>query len=417
MKIFTIIILLGCGLAFSLNGQTNDPEALYDQMRTLSETGMTGEAIDLGYEILGEFPGYTDVQVYLALMHGRESQYGLGLSLLEPVLAMEPEHMDAHLAKCSLLFWSNSWEELLEATGAALEYDPLNHQLLYLKALASYKLGEMSEALQEVEQLLEEDPGNEKALSLRSDIYLQSDYPEIFGRYLYDHFQQPYLRRWHMVTLGGNYPISGGTISPSFSTGHFVDEASGFIATSAFQVNADAYLDITEKNYLLAGYGIGTGTYLPRHRAILHFWQVLPSGWAVSAGARYFYFDRHYLFYAIGAEKYLGDYWFELKNYVFNKEYGISVSSYLTARRYLANKYNYIALTAGYGTSPDEPYTSIAELQRLNALSIRLAVMRQLTGRLRISAGAGYQYEEFREMEYRHRFSFQAGVYYKINRN
>jgi len=390
------------------------PEEQFSRIRMLTEADRLEEAEALAIALLEDQPGYDDVRIYLALIYGRQGEYATGLSLVGSVLNTQPGAEDALRARSSLLYWSEDWPALLAANSEALETMPGDPELLYKQAIAHFRMDNPDAALEILDLLLEDAPQDGQALQLKTQILASEPAPELFARYMFDHFRQPYNRRWHMVTLGGNYPIAPGTISPYFNMGHFISEGETFLSTTAFQLNADAYLDITPKNYLLLGYGIGTGTYLPKHRAAIHLWQALPAGWSVSAGARYFYFDQHYIFYALGVDKYLGNYWFDLKNYIFSKSYGISVSSYLTVRRYFENKYNYISATIGYGTSPDEPVTVVADLQRLNALSVRVEIMKQLSARTRFGAGVGYAYEEYREQLFRNRINVQAGFYYML---
>ncbi|MDF1571211.1 MAG: YaiO family outer membrane beta-barrel protein [Bacteroidales bacterium] len=420
-RINNILLLL---LVFGMNAAAQvgttaspTPQEQFLRIRTLVEADRLEEAEALAYVLLEDQPGYDDVRVYLSLIHGRQGEYETGLSLVGSVLTRHPGTEDALRARSSLLYWSEDWSALLAANSEALEVMPGDPDLLYKQAIAHYKQDNGDTALEILDQLLEDAPQNDQALQLKAQVLASEPAPELFARYMFDHFRQPYNRRWHMVTLGGNYPIAPGTISPYFNMGHFISDGETFLSTTAFQLNADAYLDITPKNYLLLGYGIGTGTYLPRHRAAVHLWQVLPAGWSVSAGARYFYFDQHYLFYALGVDKYLGNYWFDLKNYIFNKAYGVSVSSHLTVRRYFENKYNYVSATIGYGTSPDEPVTVVADLQRLNALSVRIEIMKQLSARTRFGAGVGYAYEEYPEQLFRNRLNMQAGFYYTLDGN
>lgn len=420
MKYSILILLLVSGLRAAAQvdtGESAGPEEQFSQIRALAASERLEEAESHAYALLGEYPAYNDVRVYLSLIHGRQGEYAAGLELVGAVLSAHPGAEDALRARCSLLYWSEDWSALLAATSEALEVLPDDPELLYQQAIAQYRLDNTDASMEIIDLLLEGDPQHTGALRLKQELLTIAPAPELFARYMFDHFTQPYNRRWHMVTLGGNYPIAPGTISPYFNMGHFISEGEALLSTTAYQLNADAYLDLTPKNYLMLGYGIGTGTYLPRHRAAIHLWQVLPAGWSVSAGARYFYFDQHYVFYALGVDKYLGNYWFDLKNYVFNKAYGLSVSSYLTVRRYFENKYNYLSVTLGYGTSPDEPITAVADLQRLNALSVRAEIMQQLSGKMRIGAGIGYSREEYQEQLSRNRLNIQAGIYYRVGGN
>ena len=414
---FLILILLFVGSILCAQEQvvqSADPEAKFVMVRNLAESDQLKAAEKLALEILQEEPEYLDVKTYLALILGRQKEFDRGLTLLDEVLQSDPSSTDALTARCSLLYWSENWSALVSATTEAMGVVGEDADLLFLQALAYKETGDEDAALAALDRLLEIEPEHPRGTPLKLEIQTKRIAPEICGRYMYDHFKEPYLRRWHMLTVGGNYPITRGTISPYLNAGHFISEGEDFLSTTAFQLNTDAYLNITQKNYILLGYGIGTGTYLPRHRAILHAWQTLPAGWAVSAGARYFYFDQHYMFYAVGVEKYLGNYWFDLKNYIFSKSYGFSMSSYLTVRRYLENEFNHVSLTVGYGTSPDEPITAVVDLQRLNAFSVRANLMKQLSGRIRIGAGIGYSYEEYNEQMLRHRWNVMMGIYYKL---
>lgn len=417
MRTLSLFFLLFFG--FSLYSQTDQATPasrgeLFEQVKSLADSGDLEEARLLASTVLLDQPDFSDLKVLLAMIHGREGNVEQGIVLLREVLEKSPDHGDALLALASLYYWNNNWEELLEAANNALGINPGDEDLLYKKALAQHMLGNDSISLATLDSLLLEDPDNKLFLDLRKQVLI--DYPgkELFVRYFYDHFSQPYVRNWHMLTAGVDYPVSRGIISPYLNMGHFADTGSNFIATTAFQLNVDAYLNITPKNQILLGYGIGTPEYFPLHRAVVHLWQSLPSAWSVSAGARYFYFNEHYIFYALGVDKYIGNYWFDLKNYIFNKDYGWSLASYLTLRRYMETKYDYISATLGYGTSPDEPITSITDLQRLNAISVQLSIMRQVSGNIRLSAGVTYLYEEFFLQEYRHRINLQAAFHYKI---
>ena len=98
------------------------------------------------------------------------------------------------------------------------------------------------------------------------------------------------------------------------------------------------------------------------HRAAAEIWQTLPRGFSLSAGVRYFYWDQSFTFLTFSAEKYAGNYWFSLRNYLFFKDYGVSASWYLSARRYFATRYDHLTITLGYGTAPDEPVVVVSDL-------------------------------------------------------
>ena len=112
----------------------------------------------------------------------------------------------------------------------------------------------------------------------------------------------------------------------------------------------------------------------------------------------------------------MGSYWFVFRNYLFFKDYGVSGSYYLTGRRYFNSRYDYLSLTLGYGTAPDEPIDVISDLERLNAVSARLEFSKKITPDIRLLSMLGYAWEEYADQEYRNRFDFRLGAYFVIKK-
>jgi len=86
---------------------------------------------------------------------------------------------------------------------------------------------------------------------------------------------------------------------------------------------------------------------------------------------------------------------------------------YINARRYF-NRTDYLQVTLGTGTAPDEPFDIIADLERLSSYSIRFGYFDKITSQWSIRAGVGYSYEEHAEGSYRSRLEGIAGLIYAI---
>jgi YaiO family outer membrane protein len=239
---------------------------------------------------------------------------------------------------------------------------------------------------------------------------------ELFGYYSYDHFSVPYVRNWHMLTAGGEIPIKYGKLIPSLNAGYLAGAAS---PATDLQMNLDAYLNLGKTTYALVAYGFspnGELNYFPGHRVAAELWQALPKGFGISAGMRYFYWNQHFTFLTFSAEKYAGNYWFSFRNYLFFKDYGVSGSYYLSARRYFDTRFNYLTLTLGYGTAPDEPINVVSDLERLSAVSGRIEFSKKLSPGVRGVAMVGYAWEEYVDQEYRSRIDFRLGAYFVIKK-
>jgi YaiO family outer membrane protein len=142
-------------------------------------------------------------------------------------------------------------------------------------------------------------------------------------------------------------------------------------------------------------------------------WQILEGGWALSAGLNYYYFDRNIFIAGLSVEKYINRYWFSAKGYIYFKDEGPTTSFYFNARRYF-NNIDYLQITVGMGTAPDEPFDVQPDINRLSANSLRLTWFCSLSSKLTMRIGAGYSREEYDEALWRNRFEGNIGFIYAI---
>jgi len=389
MQRILFIIALLVGVVVQLHSQEDlnqsNPEQEFARMRELAGSGLYNPAKQIGYAILEANEDYHDVSLFLARIHGWESGFDSAYMILDRVIAMEPELYEAYATCVDLAYWENNPERLDSCAARATELEPDSAGVF-----DSYMV-----ALQQGRP--------------------QSKQMELFAFYSYDHFSVPYVRNWHMLTAGAEIPFKHGTLIPSLNGGHQASATTS--PTSDIQLNLDAYLTLGKLNYALLAYGFspnGQMNYFPGHRVAAELWQALPRGFGVSAGLRYFYWDQNFTFLTFSAEKYAGNYWFSFRNYLFFKEYGVSGSYYLTARRYFESKFDYLSLTFGYGTAPDEPIDVVSDLERLNAVSGRVEFSKKLTPEIRVVSMLGYAWEEYAEKEYRNRFDLRIGAYFVI---
>ena len=385
-----ILIIVLCfsqaKLAAQETGRDSIPPEGLGLMQYYASKKQYEEARELGYRMLLENPFNHDVSLFLARMYGWESKYDSGYAIVERIIKAAPELVEPYLVRVDLAYWENDWTKLEAYAETALQLNPESRELREKYLLAKYQLG------------------------------LTRDVLEMHVAYFYDHFGEPYTRNWHMHTLGGSFPVGRSHLLPYINGGYHPGVEG---VSTDIQFNLDAYLHLGSKNYILVGGGLSprrTKDYMPSRRAALELWQVLPAGFALSAGARYFYWDEPFTFFTFSGEKYAGDYWLALRSYLFSKEHGISTSWYLSARRYLANRFNYLTVTIGYGTAPDEPLLVVSDLDRLSAISFRAGFSWKVRHNLRWYSLMGYAYEEFSDREYRHRIDFRAGMYIGLKR-
>jgi len=269
-----------------------------------------------------------------------------------------------------------------------------------------------------IDTLLLKEPGNEDALSARSDIVMWSreNTPvstDLRAGYSFDSFSDPYSRFWQVFSAGAGHRFKWGPAYAGLNIGNIrIGEPSPSKAAE-LQIEAEAWPKITSKNYADLAYAYSPGTHFPRHRAAAEVWQVLPAGWAISAGLNYYYFDRSAFIALASVEKYVGKYWLSLKGFVYFKDIGTRASIVLNTRRYFNDK-DYFQITLGTGAAPDEPFDIQVNLMRLYSNTLRLAYNMSVTHKLVMRIGAGYSREEYRETIWRNRFEGNVNFIYAI---
>jgi YaiO family outer membrane protein len=289
-------------------------------------------------------------------------------------------------------------------------------RVLLARILAWQK--EYGEAEAAIDTLLAEEPQNTDALAVKRDITLWSKAntpvsTDLRAGYSFDFFNVPYYRFWQVFRAGVGHRFSWGTAAAYVNIGNIALGEDPVIHATEPQFEAEAYPVLSKKNYAYLNYAYSPGSYFPTHRAAVELWQILPAGWAVSAGLNYYYFDRDIFIALVSVEKYIRKYWFSGKCYVYFKDNGPTTSFYLNVRRY-SNDTDYLQLTLGTGTAPDEPFDIQSDLMRLSANSIRLAYNFAITNKLIFRVGAGYSREEYEESMYRDRFEGNINMIYAI---
>jgi len=269
-----------------------------------------------------------------------------------------------------------------------------------------------------IDTLLRSEPDNEDALAARRDISLWSKEntpvaTDIRAGYFFDTFSEPYERFWQVFKAGAGHRFNWGPAAAGINTGNIIIGDPEPANVTELQFEAEAYPHLSNKNYAYLSYAYSPGSYFPKHRAAVELWQILPKGWVVSAGANYYYFDRNIYIALASVEKYVGKYWLSLKGFLYFKDEGPTTSLYMNARRYF-NDTDYLQITLGTGTAPDEPFDIQADLMRLSANSIRLAYNVSITSRLMMRIGAGYSREEYEENILRDRFEGGVNLTYAI---
>jgi YaiO family outer membrane protein len=345
-----LAVLLAMIAGLSLVAQTvDDPESEYARIRSLAISGNYAEAETAARVLVKEYPGYGDARVLLGRILAWQGHYNEGAAVIDTLLAVEPDNADALEAVRDIRRWSRDRSQ-------------------------------------------------------------QNTPPtDIRAGYLFDTYSEPYERLWQVFSLGAGHRFSHGTVVASVNLGHISPESLAGSHSNNVQFAAEAWPELTATNYAYVAYAYSPGKWFPRHRAALELWQSFPAGWALSAGANYYYFDRSIYLGTVSLEKYLSNYWLSARAYFHFKDIGVTTSFYLNARRYFGTT-DYLQLTLGTGTAPDEPYDIIADLERQKATGVRVTYFNQINSNWSVRVGAGYSREKYSDTGSRNRFEGNIGI-------
>ncbi len=328
------IVIFSSTLACSWNSRAQEnlnPETEYQRIRTMAFSGNYADAAAAARKLLKAYPSYGDVRILLGRILAWQKDYKQAAAVIDTLLQTEPGNADALAAKRDISLWSK-------------ENSPVS--------------------------------------------------TDIRAGYYFDYFRKPYDRLWQVFNVGSGHRFDWGPAAAYLNIGNLNEKDSTSLQATEVQFEVEAYPTISKKNYAFLSYAYSPGSYFPRHRAAVEIWQILPAGFAISAGLNYYYFERSYYIALVSVEKYAKKFWFSGKCFVYFKDTGPTTSFYLSGRRYF-NDFNYLQLTLGTGTAPDEPFNIESEITRLTANSVRLILNTRITGKLTMRVGTGYSREKY----------------------
>jgi tetratricopeptide (TPR) repeat protein len=157
------VALLGMVL---LPGCRGSSETRLEEVRVLQEAGLHAETIEPLRELLAERPDHPELNYRLGTALLRTGQAGLALWPLHKAAASQEYGVPAGVALASTLLGQGQREEALEAANAVLQVEPGNEGALSIRAQAALASARPDQALADAERLVEISP--ERYLALRA---------------------------------------------------------------------------------------------------------------------------------------------------------------------------------------------------------------------------------------------------------
>ncbi|TRX42827.1 YaiO family outer membrane beta-barrel protein [Flavobacterium restrictum] len=206
---------------------------------------------------------------------------------------------------------------------------------------------------------------------------------------------------WNYTSLHYAKQLKNATIIGRFDYND--RQSSGTSVLSGSMYELETYYKTSPKNYSFLNIGISNDRIFPKVRLNYSFFQNLGKGWETELGIRYNKTNTTENYStALGFGKYLGAGWFNLRSYFQigqKKPYPSFASTY---RYYFNSRYDYFAINAGYGTSPDERETISQFDQRvsLNSYRIGAGYNKVVFKKFIIGAQTGFNRQEYTPSKY-----------------
>lgn len=402
-----LIVLIGHSMAA---GQDTTPEPsaedLYEKARGAAfQENNFPRARRYAREALEQNPGYHEIRLFIARIHGWEGNYTEARSEIDYILEREPGYREAWLTLAQIETWSGSATAALQVLDRGLIHHPEDEELLYQKATVLSGMEKFQQAEAVYEQILTQNPHHLQARNGLKTAKLRQMKYGVQLSVRYDHFDDR-TDPWKF----GEFSLSRQT--PYGSIAGRVQFARRF-GTDGVQFNVDAYPTLADGLYAYASAGYSASDIYPEYRLGFSLYKSLPASFELSAGIRYLDFVTvRTEIYTASLTKYLGSYLFTLGAYHVPSPNGHSQSFSMVIRRYFGAANSYLSLTGGFGSAS----TDIQFLQDALAHDFRSL---ELDGRYplsrRISVGGKAGVDDARYTDFtRNRYTFRVYMRYQF---
>jgi YaiO family outer membrane protein len=150
--------------------------------------------------------------------------------------------------------------------------------------------------------------------------------------------------------------------------------SSGQSIANGIQYEAESYFFTGKNNYSYVSAAFSNDLVFPKIRLGYSFYQNFKKGWEGDLGLRYLKTQDGTEFntVVIGLGKYIASYWINLRTFIQKDQQEYYPAVTLTMRYYFDTRFDYVTLTSGYGSSPEERTTLGQFKERISLDSYRI---------------------------------------------
>lgn len=321
------------------------------------------KAKQLATQALEISPSYADINIFLGRLYAWNHGYDSARYYFTKVLNANPANEDASIAYADLEYWNDHFEAALDICKKALAAHPASQELLLREAKNLNALKKYHEASLITAQLLKQNKKNTAARALAANLKDALFKNRISVDYDHTAFDKQYNTSWNLASISYNRYTKLGTVIAR------INYASRF-NTNGVQAEIDAYPHISKTfySYINFGYSGNVGVF-PEFRGGVSLYANLPNSFEAEAGFRYLYFTNVTNIYTASVGKYYKNFLFNARTYIIPFNGKVLQSYSLGGRYYFKGADDFVDITVGSGTSPDDNTQYIQFGDKQNTLS------------------------------------------------
>lgn len=402
--LFLILVFFGVQGICQTNGDTSDElftkarQAAFEQKNYPLAIALSKKALELS-------PDYTDISVFLGRLYTWSDRIDSATIVFESLKIRQVTDEDFYLAYGSLLYWNDRTESAIPILNEGLAHHPSSTNLLLLKAKMNNSIHNYEKAEEALDAILRIDPKHTEARALAKRISDFTAKNALGINYSFTHFDKQFDDPWHLLSLSYKRATAiGSMILKANYANKFAD--------NGMQVEVEAYPRINDLFYLYLGTGFSNADGLfPTYRTGASLYANLPASFEGEIGFRQLHFTGNIWMLTASAGKYYQNFWFNLRTYITPGDHNISHSYTGTMRYYTKGTYDYFAVLAGTGISPEGNRSNLLDQQTFKLKTYKIGTEYHFTIRNTnlFNITVTYFNQEFRVGETGNQVDFSLG--------
>lgn len=329
------------------------------------------KAIELARLGIKNAPDYLDFYVALGRSYMMTQKIDSSRICFNHVMDKNPKYKEAFTYLAKLEIEAKNETNAIVAIDKALTYYPDEKDFYLLKLQAINLENDDEKSIAFLSFLTNKYPEDTEIQQQLMELKLKSTSDRLGINYDYTTFNRDGVGPWHL--LGLQYIRERKKLTLIGRINYADRRASGNSINSGLQYELETYFKNNKKSYSYTDLAYSNDIVFPEIRLSYSYFHNFNKGWEAEIGMRYTKTaDNDVYSGVLGVGKYIGSYWLNLKSYIQSDAGTIHPAFTATARLYFDTKYDYAAIIAGYGTSPDERIYSGQYEQRISLNSFRM---------------------------------------------